>query len=168
PEPPPPPSSQPERMSALEGVAVPFAAPPAERNSGRFALALAFGVGGGVMALIAVVVALFASLFTLTESYMDKIEDTAEAFISDIDDEQWDDAYTRLCPDMRDRPVEDYIEEWDDWEVDGADVRPVRDEMSGTYVPVELADGSVVELRILIEQGPESVDTTVCGWDQTG
>src|SRR5690606_37674372 len=99
PEPPP----QPERMPALEGVAVPFAAPPTERNSGRFAAALALGIGGGVAVLIAAVFALFASLFTLTESYMEKIEGTAEAFIADIEDEQWNDAYARLCPDMRDQ-----------------------------------------------------------------
>jgi len=158
-------SSQPERMPVLEGVAVPFAAPPAERNSGKFAAALAVSIGGGVAIVVAVVFALVISLVTLSESLMSKIEDTATAFIDDIAAEQWDDAYARLCPSMRDRPVEDYIGDWEAWEADGADVKSVRDEMSGTYVPVELADGSTVELRIHIEQSAESVDPAVCGWD---
>lgn len=161
----PQPSSQPERMPALEGIAVPFAAPPAERNSGKFAATLAVGIVGGVAIVIAVVVALVVSLVTLTESLMDKIEDTATAFMDDIADEQWDDAYARLCPSMQHRPVEDYIDDWEAWDADGADVKPVRDEMSGTYVPVELGDGSTVELKIYIDQGSEAVDTAVCGWD---
>lgn len=159
------PSSQPERMPALEGVSVPFAAPPAERNGGRFAATLAVSIGGGVAIVIAVVVALVISLITLTESLMDKIGDTATTFIDDVAAERWDDAYAHLCPGMRDRPVEDYIGEWAEWEADGAEVKPARDEMSGTYVPVELADGSTVKLKIHIDQSAESLDPAVCGWD---
>ncbi|GAB3646711.1 hypothetical protein [Glycomyces tarimensis] len=159
--------SQPERSSALEGTPVPFAAPPTERNGSRFATALTLGIVGGVAIVGAVVVALIVSLVTLTESLMDKIETTAEDFMADVSAERWDEAYEHLCTDLQERPVQDYVEEWEDWAADDAEVQDVRDEMSGTYVPVELGDGSTVELEIEIAQG-ETVDTTVCGWDHSG
>ncbi|WP_026922860.1 hypothetical protein [Glycomyces arizonensis] len=163
----PPPPSQPEHRSTLEGIAVPFAAPPAERNGGRLAAKLSVGIGGGLLIVIAVVVALSLSLNTLTESYLEKVEDTAQTFMYDVANEQWDDAHELLCPKLQEQPVEDYIEEWDSWASDGAEVQHARDGMSGAYVPVELADGSTMELRILIEQSTESVDTSICGWDLT-
>ncbi|MCH7232930.1 hypothetical protein L0U85_19035 [Glycomyces sp. L485] len=160
-------NSQPDRVPAHEGSPVPFAAPPTERNQSRFAAKLVISILGGVAIVGTVIVALVLSLMTLTQSYMEKIEDTAEAFMSDLSDEQWDDAYGRLCTDLQDRPVEDYLDDWQDWEADGAEVLGIRDEMSGTYVRVELDDGTTVELLIAVEQG-ETIDTTVCGWEHIG
>lgn len=161
-----PPSPQ-GRMPALEGVAVPFAAPPTERSSGKFAATLVIGIGGGVAVIAAVVVALVVSLLTLADSLMEKIETTAEAFVSDVADERWDDAYDRLCPELREQPVADYIDEWESWKAEGGEARQVRDEMNGTYVSVELDDGSTVELRMIIDQESTTIDPFVCGWRHT-
>lgn len=161
-----PPSPQ-GHMPALEGVAVPFAAPPTERSSGKFAATLVIGIGGGVAVIAAVVVALVISLVTLADSLMGKIETTAEAFVSDVADEQWDDAHDRLCPELREQPVADYIDEWRSWKAEGGEARQIRDEMNGTYVSVELDDGSIVELRMIIDQESTTIDPFVCGWRHT-
>lgn len=163
-EPPPPPQ---ERMPTLEGVTVPFAAPPTERSGGRFTATLVIGIAGGLVVIGAVVVALVLSLVTLANSLMEKIETTAEVFVADIADEQWNDAYGRLCPEMRERPVGDYIDEWASWEAEGAEVRQIRDTMDGTYVSVELGDGSTVELQLLVDQESTAIDSFVCGWEHT-
>ena len=164
----PPPPSQPERHSSLEGTPVPFATPPTERNGTWFGLKLGFGIGGGVLLITAVAVALVVSLVTLTNSLMEKIEDEADGFMGAIADEQWDAAYDRLCPDLQESPVEDYVDEWDDWDAEGADVQRIYDRDVDTYALVELDDGSTVELRIAVAQDSETMDTTICGWQHSG
>jgi hypothetical protein len=67
-----------------------------------------------------------------------------------------------LCEGYRDRPVDDYIAEWDSWNAEGAEVQPMSP--SATEVTVEFDDGTAVILYIEIEQTPETLDTSVCGW----
>ncbi|THV43610.1 hypothetical protein FAB82_00710 [Glycomyces buryatensis] len=146
---------------------VPFAAPPTERNGGRFAAKLVFGIGGGLFVVVGVIVALVVSLLSLTDSLLDKIESTAETFMADIADENWDDAYANLCPQLRENPVDDYVREWESWDVEGEPQAglPTQD-TSGAYVPFEFSDGTKVEVYVVLADGP-NMDTAVCDWRRT-
>lgn len=157
-EPPPVPSAPPPPS----GVPVPFAAPPTDVDGGRVALKLVFGIGGGAVLVGAVVIALVVAFATFGNSVIDKMEDTAEEFIGEVAEEDWDTAYAMLCEDLRDRPVEDYVDEWESWDADGAEVKSMS--MDATEVEVELADGSTIALTIGIDQSSQALDTTVCGW----
>ncbi|MCD0446104.1 hypothetical protein LO763_21055 [Glycomyces sp. A-F 0318] len=152
PPPPPPPS----------GVPVPFAAPPTDVDGGRLALKLVFGIGGGLVLVAAVVIAVVVAFTTFANSVVDKMEDTAEAFIGEVAEEDWDAAYAMLCEDLRDRPAEDYVGEWESWDASGAEVQPMS--MEAVEVEVELADGSRIALEIGVDQSSEALETNVCGW----
>ncbi|MEU6249683.1 hypothetical protein [Glycomyces sp. NPDC047010] len=150
--PPPPPT----------GVPVPFAAPPTERNGGRFALKLVLGIGGGTILVTAVVIALFMAFATFTNSVTDQIEATAGDFVAELADEDWDGAYAMLCPDMRERPADDYIAEWQSWDAASAEVQPLG--YNELDVRVRLADGSQIALVVPVEQTAQTIGTSVCGW----
>lgn len=155
-EPPPVPSTPPPPT----GVPVPFAAPPTG-HSRFFGLKLGFGITGGALAIIGVVVSVVVALLVFTNSITEKVEDTAGEFIGAIAQDDWDTAYAMLCDSYRERPVEAYTDEWDAWDAEDARIRS----MSATgNVMVEFADGSAIELTIPIEQTPETLTTSVCGW----
>ncbi|SDE50921.1 hypothetical protein [Glycomyces harbinensis] len=158
-EPPPVPSAPPPPPS---GVPVPFAAPPTDVNGGRLAMKLAFGIGGGVALVATVVIAVVVAFTTFTNSVLDKMESTAEDFIAEVADEDWDSAYAMLCDDLRERPVEDYTGEWESWDADTAEVQPMS--VEATEVEVELADGSSIALTVEVDQSAEALDTNICGW----
>ncbi|GAB3230644.1 hypothetical protein GCM10027447_25270 [Glycomyces halotolerans] len=163
-----PPNSTPsEDRSGLQGIPVPFATPPTERNSGRFATALTLGIVGGVVLVIGVGVAFFAAATIFANSYLDKIEATAEEFMADISEERWEEAHAGLCPDLREDPVDRYIDEWSEWDADDAEVLTVRDRPDGIHVPVRLGDGSTVELLMTVDEDAQSLETSVCGWERT-
>ena len=157
-------SPQPSSASVLQGVPVPFAAPPSERNSGRFATALVLGIVGGLVMVGAIVFGMVYSLVALSDSLFGKVETTAEDFVEDLSEQDWNSAYGSLCPDLKDRPVDHYVDEWRSWDTEGAEVRGVRDSMDGTFVVVELGDGSTLELLFVIEQG-EQMETSICDWE---
>ncbi|THV31436.1 hypothetical protein [Glycomyces paridis] len=162
-EPPPPEPSAPPPPT---GVPVPFSAPPTERNGGRFALKLVLGIGGGSLLAVGVIVAIIAAFVVFANSVTDKVEATAEDFVGEIADEDWDAAYAMLCDDLRDRPVEDYVRDWETWAVDGAEVGPVN--ADATEVEVRLGDGTSIDLYIAVDQSAETLDTSVCGWRDNG
>jgi len=144
------------------GVPVPFAAPPTERNGGRFALKLVLGIGGGTALVTAVAIALFMAFATFTNSVTDQIEATAGDFVAELADEDWDGAYAMLCAEMRDRPAEDYIAEWESWDAATAEVQPLG--YNDLDVRVRLADGSQIALVVPVEQTAQTIGTSVCGW----
>lgn len=152
--PPPPPT----------GVPVPFAAPPTGRSR-RFGLKLGLGIGGGALAVIAIVVAIVVAFAVFANSIGDKVEGTAEAFVGAVAEDDWDTAYAMLCDSYRQRPAEDYVNEWDAWDADGAEVQPMNP--STGNVTVEFDDGTAIELVIAVEQSAETLDTSVCGWRST-
>jgi len=156
-EPPPVPSTPPPPT----GVPVPFASPPAGRGT-HFGLKLGLGIGGGGLLALAVAVSVVAAIATFGNSLTDKVEATAEEFIGDLADADYDSAYAMLCEDLRDHPVEDYIPEWESWDAATAEVQPMGFE--DVDVVVELADGSAIGLVIEVDQSAEALDTNVCGW----
>jgi hypothetical protein len=146
-----------------QGPIVPFAAPPTERDPGTFAMRLIFGILGGVLLIAAVLVALVVAVVQLGQSVLDRIEETAEAFMTDIAAEDWDGAYEQLCADLRERgEVGDYSRSWSGWDTEEWRLRPPRDTFEGTFVPVELGDGSIIELTIVAEG--DELGMAVCGW----
>ncbi|MDA1359317.1 hypothetical protein O1R50_06775 [Glycomyces luteolus] len=157
-EPPPVPSAPPPPPT---GVPVPFAAPPTG-HSRYFGLKLGLGIGGGALAVIGVVVAVVVALIVFTNSITDKVEGTAEEFIGAVAEDDWDTAYAMLCEDYRQRPVEEYTDEWDAWDAEGAEIQPMN--ATTGNVTVEFDDGSAIELVIAVEQTAETLDTSVCGW----
>lgn len=144
------------------GVPVPFASPPTERNNGKFTIKLIAGILGPLILVCGVGGAIYAALMTFSNSLTDKVESTAEDFIAEVAEEDWDAAYGMLCGDLRKRPASHYIPEWESWDAEGAEIRPVRFE--DAVVTVEFADGSTMLLNIEIEQTAEALDTSVCGW----
>lgn len=157
-EPPPVPSTPPPPT----GVPVPFAAPPTERNGSRFALKLGLGIGGGGLLAVAVVVAVVMAFVTFTNSIAEEIQDTAAQFIDELADEDWDGAYAMLCEDLRDRPADDYIPEWESWSPATAEVQPLA--FDDVDVRVRLADGSEIALVVQVDQTAETLGTSICGW----
>jgi glucose dehydrogenase len=133
-------------------------------RSANFGLKLGLGIGGGVFAVVAIVVALFAAFFVFANSITEKVEATAEEFVGAVAEDDWDTAYAMLCEDARQRPVEDYVAEWDAWDAEGAEIGAI-DAATGN-VTVEFDDGSAVELVIAVEQTQETLDTSVCGWSE--
>jgi hypothetical protein len=156
-EPPPVPSTPPPPS----GVPVPFAAPPTG-HSRYFGLKLGLGIGGGALAVIGVAVALVVAVLVFTNSITEKVEGTAEEFIGAVAEDDWDTAYAMLCDDYRERPVQDYVDEWDGWDVEGAEVQPMNP--STGNVTVEFDDGSAIELVVAVEQTSETLGTSICGW----
>ncbi|WP_335985938.1 hypothetical protein [Glycomyces sp. MUSA5-2] len=144
------------------GVPVPFAAPPTERNGGRLALKLSLGIGGGFLLVTAVVVAVVVATATFTKSLTDEIVDTADSFIAELADEDWDAAYAMLCADLRDRPADDYIAEWESWDASTAEVQPLG--YNDVDVRVRLSDGSQIALVVPVEQADQTIGTSICGW----
>ncbi|MEU6861471.1 hypothetical protein AB0B28_21660 [Glycomyces sp. NPDC046736] len=147
------------------GVPVPFASPPTERNNGKFTIKLIAGILGPLILVCGVGGAIYAALMTFSNSLTDKVESTAEDFIAEVAEEDWDAAYGMLCGDLRKRPASHYIPEWESWDADGAQIRPVRFE--DAVVTVEFADGSTMLLNIEIEQTAETLDTSICGWQDS-
>jgi len=145
------------------GVPVPFAAPPTG-HSRFFGLKLGLGISGAALGLIGVVVAVAIAMVVFTGSITDKVESTAEDFIGAIAHDDWDTAYAMLCDSYRQRPADDYIPEWDSWDAEGADVQSMNP--STGNVTVEFDDGTAVELVIAIEQTPDALNTSVCGWSE--
>ncbi|MEU5874634.1 hypothetical protein AB0A73_24105 [Glycomyces sp. NPDC047369] len=144
------------------GVPVPFAAPPTERNGGRLALKLTLGIGGGFVLVTAVVIAIVVAMATFTASISDEIVDTADEFVAQLADEDWDAAYAMLCPDLRERPADDYIAEWRSWDAATAEVQPLG--YNDLDVRVRLADGSQIALVVPVEQTDQTIGTSICGW----
>jgi hypothetical protein len=157
-EPAPAPSAPPPPPT---GVPVPFAAPPTG-HSRFFGLKLGLGITGGALGIIGVVTAVVIAMIVFTGSITDKVESTAEEFIGAIAHDDWDTAYAMLCDSYRQRPAEDYVPEWDSWDTEGADVQAMN--AATGNVTVEFDDGTAVELVIAIEQTPDALNTSVCGW----
>jgi hypothetical protein len=157
-----PPSAPSAPSPPPTGVPVPFAVPPTDVDATRFTLKLVFGIGGGLALVGVVVVAVVIAFMTFTNSVVDKMEGTAEDFVGEVAAEDWDSAYAMLCADLRRRPVEDYVGEWESWGARGAEVRPMS--ARDTEVVVEFADGSAIALTVQIDQSAEAIDTSVCGW----
>ncbi|WP_100447177.1 hypothetical protein [Glycomyces xiaoerkulensis] len=151
-----------------QGAPVPFAAPPTERDGGKFALRLVFGILGGGALIIAVVLGLVISYAVYVNSVFDQIHTTAEEFIADVDGERWDRAHDSLCSEMREDPVEHYVDEWRSWETDDAEVRSILQSSRGDAVPVRLGDGTTIELDVMLDQDGQSLDIAVCGWRTVG
>ncbi|MFC3494879.1 hypothetical protein [Glycomyces rhizosphaerae] len=160
-EPAPAPSAPPPPPT---GVPVPFAAPPTGHPR-NFGLKLGLGIGGGALAVIAIVVAIVVAVAVFANSIGDKVEGTAEAFIGAVAEDDWDTAYAMLCESYRQRPAEDYINEWDAWDAEGAEIGQMNP--STGNVTVEFDDGTAIELVIAVEQTAETLDTSVCGWRST-
>lgn len=160
-EPPPVPSAPPPPPT---GVPVPFAAPPTG-HSRNFGLKLGLGIGGGALAVIGVVVAIVVAFAVFANSITDKVEGTAEEFVGAVADDDWDTAYAMLCDSYRQNPVEEYVDEWDAWDTDGAEIGPMNPTTGN--VTVEFDDGTAVELVIAVDQTAEALDTSVCGWRST-
>jgi hypothetical protein len=123
---------------------------------------LGLGIGGSAILLFSIVAAVFVAYLVLVNSVFGKVEDTATEFVGAVAEDDWDTAYAMLCEDYRDRPVEDYVPEWDSWDAEGAEVQPVSP--NGSEVMVEFDDGTAVILYIQIDQTTETLDTSVCGW----
>lgn len=156
------PPSAPSVPPPPSGVPVPFAAPPTERNSGRFTAKLVISLVGGVLLIGGVIVAIVVAFFVFMNSVSDKVEATAADFIAEIADEDWAGAHAMLCDDLRSEPVATFIPEWEAWEAEGADVGPISSD--GTAVEVEFADGTAIALVIEVDEGSETLDMNVCGW----
>lgn len=154
-----------EETSAPRGVPVPFAAPPAERDRGRFATKLVLSLVGGFLVVAAIIVGLVVSLVIFSNSLYDRIEEAAASFMEDVEAQRWDDAHQQLCPRLRTDPVDSYVGEWESWNAEGAEVVSLRETSSGAQVLVELDDGSTVELELIIDQSGTSIEPSVCGWD---
>ena len=160
-EPPPVPSAPPPPPT---GVPVPFAAPPTGHST-YFGLKLGLGIGGSFLAVASVVIAVVAAFVTFSTSLTEKVETTAEDFIGELADEDWDTAYAMLCDELRHRPADDYVAEWESWHADSAEVQPMG--VEDTEVIVALADGSAIALTIKVDQSAETLDTSVCNWRTT-
>lgn len=154
-----------EEYPAPAGVPVPFAAPPTERDRGRFATKLVLGIVGGVVLIVGVVAALSISSLLLVNSVYDRIEETAASFMDDVGSQRWDQAHNQLCPRLRDEPVESFVDEWESWDADGAEVVSLRETAVGGEVLMELEDGSRVVLDLHLDQSDGNIDASVCGWD---
>lgn len=154
-----------EEYPAPAGVPVPFAAPPTERDRGRFATKLVLGIVGGVVLIVAVVAALGISSLLLVNSVYDRIEETAVSFMDDVGSERWDQAHNQLCPSLRDEPVESFVDEWESWDAEGAEVVSLRETSVGGEALMELEDGSRVVLDLRLDQSDGNIDASVCGWD---
>jgi hypothetical protein len=157
-EPAPAPSAPPPPPT---GVPVPFASPPTG-HSRRFGLKLGLGITAGALGIIGVVMAVVIAMIVFTNSITEKVESTAEEFIGAIAEDDWDTAYAMLCDAYRQHPADDYVPEWDAWDTEGAEIQHMN--ASTGNVTVEFDDGTAVELVIAIEQTPEALNTSVCGW----
>lgn len=157
-EPAPAPSAPPPPPT---GVPVPFAAPPTG-HSRFFGLKLGLGITGGALGIFSVIAAVVIAMIVFTNSITDKVESTAEEFVGAIAEDDWDTAYAMLCESYRQRPADDYVAEWDGWDAEGAEVQPMN--ASTGNVTVEFDDGTAIELVIAIEQTPDTLNTSVCGW----
>lgn len=154
-----------EEYPAPAGVPVPFAAPPSERDRGRFATKLVLGILGGVGIAGAVILALVISSVVFLNSVYDRLEDTAASFMDDVAAQRWDQAHNRLCPSLREDPVDSFVDEWETWDADGAEVVSLRETAVGGEVLMELDDGSNVVLDLHIDQSDGNIDASVCGWE---
>ncbi|GAB4007948.1 hypothetical protein GCM10029992_63080 [Glycomyces albus] len=144
---------------------MPFAAPPSERDRGRFATKLVLGIVGGVGIIGGVILALVISSLVFVNSIYDRLEETAASFMDDVAAQRWDAAHNQLCPSLRDDPVESFVDEWESWEADGAEVVSLRQTAVGGEVMMELDDGSTVALELRIDDSEGNIDASVCGWD---
>jgi hypothetical protein len=144
------------------GVPVPFAAPPTERNGAKLGLTLGFGIGGGLIAAGALFIAVIMAVVTMTNSVAEAIQDTAAQFVGELADEDGDGAYALLCEDLRDRPADEYIAEWESWDPASAEVQPLA--FDDVDVRVRLADGSEIALIVQVDQTSQALGTSICGW----
>jgi hypothetical protein len=126
------------------------------------ALKLSFGIGGGVTLAIVLIVAVVMAFMTFANSITEEVHDTAAQFIDELADEDWDGAYAMLCEDLRDRPADDYIPEWESWSPATAEVQPLA--FDDIDVRVRLADGSEIALVVQVDQTAETLGTSICGW----
>ncbi|QSB04405.1 hypothetical protein [Natronoglycomyces albus] len=154
----------------FDGDIVPFAAPPKERNSTRFTLALVGGILGAVLLCGGVIFAVVTMTFQLESAVREEVVAVTDQFLEDIEQQRYQSAYESLCNSKRDEADQRvYEREWQGWDTSGwtADISRVSQTAAGDLLlPVEFADGQEWLFEISFDGGDNLLDIQVCDWER--
>ncbi|ADD41751.1 hypothetical protein [Stackebrandtia nassauensis] len=151
------------------GVVVPFAAPPRDPDKSRLAVGIVVGVVAFVLVCGGAVAGAVGVLVWSSNELAAQSTQTAERFLDDIVEEDYQGAYKSLCSSTRKQiSVEEFTKDWSSLgvvnaETVGANTSQQQDLVVVAELTVE--DGSMQDIELTVALEQQNMKMAVCGWD---